>query len=133
MNVLGADVSGLDYEGSGTASPGVLWAVDNGGSVLHRLVWDGTQWVRDTNNGWSTGKGLRYANGVGTVDAEGVTLTDAGAAGGVFVSSERDLTNSAVSKPSVLRFDVSGAGAPGRDPGVGPDRRPARRRGELRH
>ncbi|HYI37575.1 MAG TPA: hypothetical protein VEX39_13250, partial [Thermoleophilaceae bacterium] len=110
-NVLGTDVSGLEYEGSGSASPGVLWAVDNGNSLLLRLVWDGIQWVRDTANGWSTGKTLAYPGGVGLPDSEGVTLTDAGAAGGVYVSSERDATNSAVSRMSVLRYDVSGAGA----------------------
>ena len=58
-DVLGADVSGLEYEGSGTQSPGVLWAVDNGGSLMQRLVWDGTQWVRDATNGWSAGKPLQ--------------------------------------------------------------------------
>ena len=31
---LGADVSGLDYEGTGTTTPGVLWAVDNGNSLM---------------------------------------------------------------------------------------------------
>ena len=110
--VLTADVSGLAYEGSGSSSPGVLWAVDdNSGGLLQRLVWDGTQWVRDTANGWSAGKTLRYPGGAGTPDSEGVALTDAGAAGGVYVSSERDATNSGVSRPSVLRYDVSGAGA----------------------
>jgi hypothetical protein len=109
-NVLGADVSGLDYEGSGTSSPGVLWAVDNGNGLLLRLLWDGSQWVRDPANGWSTGKTLSYPGGIGRPDAEGVTLTDAGSAGGVYVSSERDSTNSGVSRPSVLRYDVSGAG-----------------------
>ncbi len=108
--VLGADVSGLKYEGSGTTTPGVLWAVDNSGALLLRLVWDGTQWVRDTTNDWSLGKTLRYPGGAGTPDSEGVTLTDAGSAGGVFVSSERDGANGAVSRPSVLRYDVSGAG-----------------------
>ena len=109
-NVLGTDVSGLDYEGSGSANPGVLWAVDNGNSLLLRLVWDGIQWVHDTANGWSAGKTLHYPGGGGLPDSEGVTLTDAGATGGVYVSSERDATNSSVSRLSVLRYDVSGAG-----------------------
>ena len=110
--VLGADVSGLDYEGSGSAAPGVMWAVDNGNFLMHRLVWDGAQWVRDTANGWSAGKTLRYPTGLGNPDVEGVTLTDAGAAGGVYVSTERDTTASSVSRISVLRYDVSGAGKP---------------------
>ena len=73
-------------------------------------VWDGTQWVRDTANGWSAGKPLRFPGGAGLPDSEGVTLTDAGSAGGVFVSSERNLAASATSRVSVLRYDVSGAG-----------------------
>lgn len=109
--VLGGDVSGLDYEGSGTATPGALWAVDNTNGLMLRLVWDGAQWVRDTANGWSAGKMLHYPGGAGTPDSEGVTLTDAGAAGGVYVSTERDLVSSSVSRISVLRYDVSGSGA----------------------
>jgi hypothetical protein len=109
--VLGMDVSGLDYEGSGTRSPGVLWAVDNGGSLLLRMVWDGSQWVRDTTNGWSTGKTLSFPGGAGAPDSEGVTINDAGSAGGVFVSSERNLSFPGTSRVSVLRYDVSGAGA----------------------
>jgi hypothetical protein len=109
-NDLGADVSGLEYEGSGSASPGVLWAVDADDSLLLRLVWDGAKWARDTAEGWSAGKALRYPSGAGAPDAEGLTLTDAGAAGGVFVSSERNNANNTVSRISVLRYDVSGAG-----------------------
>ncbi len=106
-NVLGTDVSGLAHEGSGSALPGVLWAVDNGDSELLRLVFNGTEWVHDTTNGWAAGKGLRYPDGTGLPDAEGVTLTDAGAAGGVFVSSERD--GGGASRPSILRYDVTPA------------------------
>jgi hypothetical protein len=105
---LGGDVSGLDYEGTGTPTPGVLWAVDNSDSFLVRLLWNGTNWVRDTANGWSAGKTLHYPGGLGLPDSEGVTLTDAGSAGGVFVSSERDRNNNTVSRVSVLRYDVSG-------------------------
>ena len=76
-----------------------------------RLVWNGTQWVRDTTNGWSAGKTLRFPGGTGLPDSEGVTLTDAGSAGGVFVSSERNLSAAKISRISVLRYDVSGAAA----------------------
>ena len=110
-NVLGGDLSGLDYEGTGATTPGVLWAVNNGTSRLFRLVWDGSQWVLDTANGWSAGKTLRTPGSTSTIDAEGVTLTEAGSAGGVFVSSERNLASSATSRPAVFRYDVSGAGA----------------------
>src|SRR6185295_11507396 len=61
---LGGDVSGLDYEGTGTPTPGVLWAVDNSDSFLVRLLWNGTNWVRDTANGWSAGKTLHYPGGL---------------------------------------------------------------------
>ena len=40
-NVFGGNMSGLIYEGSGSATPGVLWAVRNGPGSLFRLVWDG--------------------------------------------------------------------------------------------
>ena len=109
--VLGTGLSGLEYEGTGTRTPGVLWAVNSSSSALQRLLWNGTLWVRDTANGWSAGKTLHFTNGAGLPDSEGVTLTDAGAAGGVFVSSERDLSAGATSRISVLRYDVSGATA----------------------
>lgn len=106
---LTSDVSGLDYEGTGTRTRGVLWAVDNSGNKMLRLLWNGTQWVRDTANGWSAGKTLRFPGGTGRPDSEGITLTDAGSAGGVFVSSESNLDVAATSRVSVLRYDVSGA------------------------
>lgn len=108
---LGADNSGLDYEGTGTSVPGVLWVVDNGNSLLRRLLWNGSEWVADTANGWTSGKVLHFPGGAGGLpDSEGVTLTDQGSAGGVFVSSERDLSVAA-SRVSILRYDVSGAAA----------------------
>jgi hypothetical protein len=109
VSILGADVSGLDYQGTGTAARGVLFDVDNSNSRMDRLVWNGTLWVRDTTNGWSVGKSLRYPGGTGLPDSEGVTLTDAGSAGGFFVSSESDLSVPNTSRNSVLRYDVSGA------------------------
>ena len=35
------DLSGLDYEPTGTATPGTLWAVQNGDGLLYRIVSDG--------------------------------------------------------------------------------------------
>ncbi|MGW2395823.1 lamin tail domain-containing protein [Kitasatospora sp. NPDC001664] len=100
-NVFGSDLSGLALEGSG-----VLWGAQNSGK-LWRLVPNGSAgWKPDTANGWTSGKTLRFTNGSGAPDAEGVTVTSAGAAGGVFVSSERDGSGS--SRLSVLRYDVSG-------------------------
>jgi hypothetical protein len=106
---LGDDVSGLYYQNSGTAAPGVMWTVDNGNSRMDRLVFNGAAWVKDTTNGWSAGKTLRFTDGLGRPDSEGVTMTDAGEAGGVFVSSESNL-DVVASRNSILRYDVSGAG-----------------------
>ncbi|MFJ9952431.1 lamin tail domain-containing protein [Kitasatospora sp. NPDC091207] len=104
-NVFGSDLSGLYQEG------GVLWGAQNSGT-LWRLVPNGSGgWKPDTANGWSAGKALRFPGGSGTPDSEGVTLTGAGAAGGVFVSSERNGDASGTSRLSVLRYDVSGTGS----------------------
>ncbi|MFE1665319.1 lamin tail domain-containing protein [Microbacterium sp. P02] len=104
------DLSGLYWEASGTAAPGTLWAVQNGDGLLYRIVSDvDGGWAPDASAGWAAGKVLHYADGTGAVDAEGVTMTDAGAAAGVYVSSERDNDDSGVSRPSVLRYDASGS------------------------
>ena len=107
VNVFGTNLSGLAYQPSGSAAPGVLWAVRNGPSTLFRLVYDGTKWTPDTTNGWSAGKQLRYPDGTGDPDAEGVTLVGGDPANGIFVSTERNNSVSGVSRPAVLRFDVS--------------------------
>jgi hypothetical protein len=78
---FGTNLSGLAYEASGGATPGVLWAVDNGPSTLYRLEWDGTKWTPATTDGWNAGKALHYPDGTGDPDSEGVTLTGAGPAG----------------------------------------------------
>ena len=106
LNVFGTNLSGLAYEPSGTSAPGVLWAVRNGPSTLYRLVYDGTKWTPDTTGGWSAGKQLRYPDGTGDPDAEGVTLASGGPAGGVFVSTERN-NSAGASRPAILRFVVS--------------------------
>ncbi len=104
-DTFGEDLSGLAYE-AGAASD-VLWAVENGNGRLYRLVFDGTNWVPDSGD-WINGSDLRYPDGTGTVDAEGVGLAAGGSAGGVYVSSERNNDADEVSRPSVLRYDVSG-------------------------
>lgn len=101
-NVFGEDLSGLYQEGA------VLWGAQNSGK-LWRLVGNGSGgWKPDTANGWSAGKTLRFPGGSGSADSEGVTLTGAGATGGVFVASERNGDASGTSRLSVLRYDVSG-------------------------
>ncbi|MER7760978.1 lamin tail domain-containing protein [Streptomyces sp. NPDC097619] len=104
-DVFGQDLSGLHQEG------GVMWAAQNSGK-LWRLVRDGaTGWKPDTANGWSAGKTLRFPGGSGSPDGEGVTLTGAGSAGGVFVASERDGDASGTSRLSVLKYEIGGSGS----------------------
>lgn len=97
---FGADMSGVVY-----ANDGTIWAVNNGNGTLHHLdMVDGAlveleSWI------------LRYADGLGTVDAEGVALIDGDAANGVLVASERNTgTGDRGSRPSVLLYDVSTPG-----------------------
>ena len=84
----------------------------NSPSTLFRLIHDGTKWTPDTANGWGMGKTLVYPNGGGVPDAEGVTLAG-GDANGIYVSVERNDSgaNADISRPGVLRFDVTGAGS----------------------
>ena len=102
-----SDLSGLTFEPGAT---GVLWAVNNLTSTLFRLVPSGAGFVPDTANGWASGKGLRYPTGNGAPDSEGVTF-GASVADGMYVCSEHDGDDASTSRLSVLRYDVSGAGA----------------------
>lgn len=105
------DLSGIDYEPSGSEALGTLWAVQNGDGLLYKLVADANgDWAPATGAGWAAGKTLRYTDGTGTVDAEGVTVVAGDSAGGVYVSSERNNAASSVSRPAVLRYDVAPAG-----------------------
>lgn len=102
-NVFGQDVSGLHQEG------GVMWAAQNSGKLWRLLPNGSGGWTPDTADGWSSGKTLRFpGGGSGSPDVEGVTLTGTGAAGGVFVASERNSGSSGTSRLSVLRYDASG-------------------------
>ncbi len=85
---FGTNLSGLSFEG-----PGVVWAVRNGPGTLYRLVPDGARWRIDR------ARPLRFADGRGDPDAEGVVSTP----DGVFVVSERD-NDAGVSAPTVLRY-----------------------------
>jgi uncharacterized protein (TIGR03437 family) len=108
--VFNGNLSGLVYEASGAATPGVLWGARNGPGSIFRLVWNGTIWTPDTANGWTAGKTLRYPNGTGDPDAEGITFTAAGPSAGLFVSTERDNAISTTSRLSILRFDPAANG-----------------------
>jgi len=107
---FGGNVSGLVYEGSGTSAPGVLWAVKNGPGTLYRVVSDGTTWAPEPTGDWGSGKTLRFADGTGNPDAEGVTFAGAGSTEGIFVSTERNNDVSGASRNRILRFDPNAAG-----------------------
>jgi hypothetical protein len=102
--VFGGNMSGLIEEASGTSAPGVLWGVRNGPGALFRLVWDGTKWAPDTANGWGAGKLVRYPNGTGDADSEGVTFAG-NSSDGIFIATERNNLLNTVSRLSVLRVD----------------------------
>ncbi|PZQ91973.1 MAG: cell wall protein [Leifsonia xyli] len=102
------DLSGLDYE-VGVTGDGTMWAVTNGTGVLSKLT-PGADGAWNGATGWGAGKQLAYADGSTAPDAEGVTVADGGSAGGVYVASERSSSASSVSRPSILRYDVSGTG-----------------------
>ena len=94
------DVSGATFD---PADPSILWAVQNK-NTLHKLTQvDG---VYTAVPGWEGGKKLLFANGAGAVDSEGVAV---GPDGSIYVTSERDNTNSSVSYNKIERYDVSSA------------------------
>ena len=109
--VFGGNMSGLIEESLPGATPGVLWAARNGPGSLFRLLWDGTKWVPDGANAWGAGKALRYTDGTGEPDAEGVTFAGSSSAGGLFVASERNNLNNTVSRLAILRYDPASASA----------------------
>lgn len=103
---FGTDLSGLVYEPSATAGTrGTLWGVVNGTGVLHRLTWTGSTWAPAAGS-WSDGLALRYPNGSGVPDSEGLTFGGTGPGAGIFVATERDGSAGSVSRPSVLRYDL---------------------------
>jgi hypothetical protein len=113
-NVFGKNLSGLSFE-----STNVVWAVKNGPSTLYRLVPSGGTWKVEQK------RSLRFKNGQGDPDAEGVVSTP----DGLFVVTERDNDNGDVSAPMVLKFG-SGSnataewtlpGMPSVDPNDGPE------------
>lgn len=81
------DMSGADFDANGRA-----WIVNNDEGTLFAV--DG-----ETVAGkWS----LKYPDGAGLPDAEGVTVTD----DGLYVATERNNADKNTSRPSVLRFDL---------------------------
>jgi hypothetical protein len=108
MNKFTSNLSGLFYEPVAGAEP-VLWAVQNGPSLLHRLVWDGTNWVGTATDGWAAGKTMVYTTGAGGPDSEGVTRAELDSSA-IYVATERDNSNNGISRLAVLRFDTAAPG-----------------------
>ncbi|MGI5176302.1 lamin tail domain-containing protein [Dactylosporangium sp. CA-152071] len=93
-NAFGENLSGLSYE-----SASVVWAVRNGAGTLYRLTPNGTTWQKAATYT------LRYANGSGDPDAEGVVVTP----DGIMVVTERDNAKSGTSLQKILRYNPSGS------------------------
>ena len=92
------DVSGAAFD---PTDPTVLWLAMNKGRLFKMRKVGG---LYETFPEWDGGKPLRFTNGVGELDSEGVTV---GPDGAIYVTSERDNTNSGVSYNKIARFDVS--------------------------
>ena len=93
---FGDNESGLAYEGTGTATPGSLWMVQNNPGTLRKLNKTGGLWTETTQ--WT----LKYAGGLGNPDAEGVTIVNGSANDGIYVATERD--GAGGSLPMILRY-----------------------------
>lgn len=106
-NAFGSNMSGLFYQPAAGAQPVVLWAVQNSPSRLYSLSWNGSTYVKNTGNNWGNGKTLRYPNGTGAPDAEGVTMAELNSPA-IYIATERD--GSGGNRFSVLRYDTSTAG-----------------------
>ena len=93
------DVSGAAFD---PADPSILWVVMNKGRLFKMHKVDG---VYAAFPEWDGGLPLRFADGGGELDAEGVTIGPDGAA---YITSERDNGRAkSTSYNKVARFDVS--------------------------
>lgn len=106
---FGSNLSGLTYQPASIEGFPVLWAALNGPSKVFRLIRNGANWIPDPNDGWQEGKLLRYPNGTGAPDAEGLTKA-AWTGAFVYVATERNNDQSSVSRQSVLMFDTTAIG-----------------------
>jgi len=108
-NEFGQNVSDLVYEQRAPALGDVLWAVQNSPSTIYCLLWNGTNWASTTDDGWGSGKTIRFPGGTGHPDSEGLTRDDWSSTA-IYVSTERDNDYNTVSRKSVLRYDFSVTG-----------------------
>lgn len=105
-----SNASGLMYEAGANNGADVLWVAQNGIGSIHRMLFNGSIWTRDQNNGWGAGKKTHYTDGTGEPDTEDLTFTT-GSAAGMYIVSERNNQNNGVSRPSILRYDLTAAGS----------------------
>jgi hypothetical protein len=96
-------MSGLSYQTVAGVPSGVVWAVKNGPGTLYRLTNVNGTWTPRASRLWSNGKALRYPDGTGDVDAEGVVARGSA----IYVSAERNNSVSNVSRLSILRYNVA--------------------------
>lgn len=102
---LGGAFAGDDMSGVDIAADGTAYVVNNGAGTLHVLTFDRSAGTYSEDRTFT----LRYPDGTGIPDSEGVTVDDEGA---VYVATERNDEADDVSRPSVLRFELtSGAGS----------------------
>jgi len=102
-NTFGSNMSGLSYQSVAGVAGGVVWAVKNGPGTLYRLTNVNGTWTPRASRLWSNGKALRYPDGTGDVDAEGVVARGTA----IYVSAERNNSVSNVSRLSILRYNVA--------------------------
>lgn len=97
------DVSGATFD---PADPTVLWVVMNKGRLFKMHQVGG---VYEAFPEWDGGVPLRFADGGGELDSEGVTV---GPDGAVYVTSERDNARAKDTSSNVIaRYDVGGVTA----------------------
>lgn len=99
--MFSTNMSDLFYEPGQNGAPDVMWAVKNGPSRLYRLVEGAGVWTPSIEK-----QTLRFPDGTGDVDAEGVTRAEMHA-NAIYVASERDNLIPLQSRLSVLRYDTS--------------------------
>ena len=101
------NMSGLFYEPAAGAD--ILWAVRNGPSQLYKLTFNGTNWVPEAGGGWDAGKTLHFPDGSDEPDTEDITRADLSTQD-IYAVTERNNIPGNVSRPSILRFDLSQPG-----------------------
>lgn len=100
---LGGDFALDDMSGVDIADDGTAYVVNNGTGTLYVLDFD------PTTGDYAIAQTLvlKYGDGDGLPDAEGVTV---GPDGAVYVATERNNAASSTSRPSVLRFELPDSG-----------------------